>query len=114
MMSRRRRGFVAYAMPSLTSEERVLERRQLSWGNSIISSRYFWNFVLAHCVGVGVDELDQEKLSPLLRLKYRAISDGWNSETAWNQNPVRSMEISSFTSERNSLIEKIHVILFKI
>jgi type I restriction enzyme, R subunit len=26
-------------------------------------------------VGVGVDELDQEKLSPLLRLKYGAIPD---------------------------------------
>lgn len=28
------------------------------------------DFVLAHYVGVGVDELDQEKLTPLLRLKY--------------------------------------------
>jgi len=26
--------------------------------------------VLAHYVSVGVDELDQEKLNPLLRLKY--------------------------------------------
>ena len=30
----------------------------------------------AHYVGVGVDELDQEKLTPLLRLKYRnSIAD---------------------------------------
>jgi type I restriction enzyme R subunit len=27
-------------------------------------------FVLAHYVNVGVDELDQEKLTPLLRLMY--------------------------------------------
>jgi len=30
----------------------------------------FLDFVLAHYVGVGVDELAQEKLTPLLRLKY--------------------------------------------
>ena len=36
----------------------------------------FLDFVLAHYVGVGVDELDQEKLTPLLRLKYsNSISD---------------------------------------
>ena len=28
-------------------------------------------FVLAHYVSEGVEELDQEKLKPLLRLKYR-------------------------------------------
>jgi type I restriction enzyme R subunit len=33
-------------------------------------------FVLAHYVGVGVAELDQEKLTPLLRLKYsNSIAD---------------------------------------
>jgi type I restriction enzyme R subunit len=36
----------------------------------------FLEFVLAHYVGVGVDELDQEKLTPLLRLKYAdSLSD---------------------------------------
>jgi type I restriction enzyme R subunit len=30
----------------------------------------FLDFVLAHYVTVGVDELDQDKLTPLLRLKY--------------------------------------------
>jgi type I restriction enzyme R subunit len=36
----------------------------------------FLDFVLAHYVGIGVDELDQEKLTPLLRLKYsNSISD---------------------------------------
>ena len=36
----------------------------------------FLDFVLAHYIGVGVDELDQEKLTPLLRLKYlNSISD---------------------------------------
>ena len=36
----------------------------------------FHDFVLSHYVSVGVEELDQEKLTPLLRLKYNnAIID---------------------------------------
>ena len=36
----------------------------------------FLDFVLSHYVSVGVEELDQEKLTPLLRLKYNnAIAD---------------------------------------
>jgi len=48
----------------------------------VISTRFnnkqqaFLDFVLSHCVRVGVEELDQEKLTPLLRLKYHnSISD---------------------------------------
>lgn len=32
--------------------------------------RAFLDFVLQHYVSVGVEELDQDKLTPLLRLKY--------------------------------------------
>ena len=36
----------------------------------------FLDFVLQHYVSVGVEELDPEKLSPLLKLKYdNSISD---------------------------------------
>lgn len=35
--------------------------------------RVFLNFVLSHYVNVGVEELDQAKLNPLLRLKYKVI-----------------------------------------
>ena len=37
--------------------------------------RTFLEFVLQHYVSVGVEELDQQKLTPLLRLKYGAIQD---------------------------------------
>ncbi len=38
--------------------------------------RVFLDFVLSHYVNEGVGELDQAKLTPLLRLKYHdAISD---------------------------------------
>jgi type I restriction enzyme R subunit len=33
------------------------------------------DFVLAQYVEVGVQELDREKLSPLLKLKYHALAD---------------------------------------
>ena len=36
----------------------------------------FLDFVLSHYVNVGVEELDQDKLTPLLRLKYHdSIAD---------------------------------------
>lgn len=34
-----------------------------------------WGVVLSHYISVGVEELDQQKLTPLLRLKYGAIQD---------------------------------------
>jgi hypothetical protein len=37
---------------------------------SAINSERFLDFALSHYVNVGIDELDQEKLTPLLRLKY--------------------------------------------
>ncbi|MEO5763882.1 MAG: type I restriction-modification enzyme R subunit C-terminal domain-containing protein, partial [Casimicrobiaceae bacterium] len=42
--------------------------------------RVFLDFVLQHYVSVGVEELDQDKLTPLLRLRYHdsltdAVSD---------------------------------------
>jgi len=38
----------------------------------------FLDFVLSHYVSVGVEELDQEKLTPLLRLKYHdSIAMPW-------------------------------------
>jgi type I restriction enzyme, R subunit len=67
---------VAYAMPPLTREERAANAK------IVISSRFntkqqiFLDFVLSHYVSIGVDELDQEKLTPLLRLKYHnSIAD---------------------------------------
>ena len=39
--------------------------------------RAFVDFVLAQYVDQGVDELDQEKLSPLLRLRYKALNDAF-------------------------------------
>jgi type I restriction enzyme R subunit len=68
-------GYVAYALPPLTREERAA-RAKVAITTRFNSKQAFLEFVLAHYVGVGVDELDQDKLTPLLRLKYaNSISD---------------------------------------
>src|SRR5260370_421984 len=69
-------AYVAYALPPLTREERA-GRAKVAIGRHFTSKQQaFLDFVLAHYVGVGVDELDQEQLTPLLPLKYfNSISD---------------------------------------
>jgi hypothetical protein len=66
----------AYALPTLTREERA-DRAKVAISAPFNSKQQaFLNSVLAHYLGAGVDELDQEKLTPLLRLKYlNSISD---------------------------------------
>jgi type I restriction enzyme R subunit len=67
---------VAYAMPPLTREERAGKARTLITQHFNNKLQLFLDFVLAHYVNIGVEELDQAKLNPLLRLKYRdSISD---------------------------------------
>jgi type I restriction enzyme R subunit len=68
-------AYIAYALPPLTREERVT-RAQLAMGGQFNNKQQaFLDFVLVQYVKVGVEELDRDKLSPLLTLKYHAISD---------------------------------------
>jgi len=73
-------AYVAYAMPPQTREERATRAKVIIDTRFNSKQRVFLDFVLSHYVNVGVDELDQEKLKPLLRLKYHnsiadAVSD---------------------------------------
>ncbi|HSL03968.1 MAG TPA: DEAD/DEAH box helicase family protein, partial [Nitrospiraceae bacterium] len=67
---------VAYALPPLTRQERA-EKAKVEISTHFNSKQQvFLDFVLAQYVKVGVEELAQDKLSPLLKLKYHdAISD---------------------------------------
>jgi type I restriction enzyme, R subunit len=66
---------VAYALPPITREERAgIARREIP-RHFTEKQQFFLDFVLAQYVKVGVEELAQEKLTPLLRLKYHAIAD---------------------------------------
>jgi type I restriction enzyme R subunit len=67
---------VAYALPTLSREERATRARVEIRARFNDKQQAFLDFVLAHYVSVGVEELAQEKLTPLLRLKYHnAIAD---------------------------------------
>jgi type I restriction enzyme R subunit len=67
---------VAYALPTLTREERAAKAKIEIGTHFNGKQQVFLAFVLSHYVRVGVEELDQEKLRPLLLLKYHnAIAD---------------------------------------
>jgi type I restriction enzyme, R subunit len=69
-------AYVAYALPPLTREERAARAKAAIKGQVSNKQQAFLEFVLGHYVGSGVDELDTEKLGPLLRLKYgHSITD---------------------------------------
>jgi type I restriction enzyme R subunit len=67
---------VAYALPTLTREERAAHAKVEINSHFNSKQQAFLDFVLSHYVKEGVQELDQEKLMPLLRLKYHdSIAD---------------------------------------
>jgi type I restriction enzyme, R subunit len=67
---------VAYALPTLTRAERAAHAKAVIDGTFGAKQKAFLDFVLSHYVSEGVQELDQEKLTPLLRLKYQdSIAD---------------------------------------
>jgi len=67
---------VAYALPTLTREERADQARAEIRTRFGSRQQAFLDFVLSQYIRVGVEELDQDKLSPLLKLKYNnALAD---------------------------------------
>ncbi|MGE0682488.1 MAG: EcoAI/FtnUII family type I restriction enzme subunit R [Candidatus Binatia bacterium] len=67
---------VAYALPPLTREERAAKAKVVLSTYFNTKQQVFLDFVLSHYVREGVQELDKEKLTPLLRLRYHdSIAD---------------------------------------
>ena len=67
---------VAYAVAPVTRDVRAAQARVYINTRFSAKQQAFLDFVLQHYVTVGVEELDPEKLTPLLRLKYRdSIAD---------------------------------------
>jgi type I restriction enzyme, R subunit len=67
---------VAYALPPVTRAERAAKAKVDINATFNRKQQAFLDFVLSHYVSVGVEELDQDKLTPLLRLKYHnSIAD---------------------------------------
>jgi type I restriction enzyme R subunit len=67
---------VAYALSPVTREVRAANAKVYINTRFSAKQQVFLDFVLSHYASVGVQELDQEKLTPLLRLKYHnSIAD---------------------------------------
>ncbi|MEO7917652.1 MAG: DEAD/DEAH box helicase family protein [Dokdonella sp.] len=69
-------AYVAYARAPIAREQRAItakSRISITYQNN--RQLAFLDFVLGHYVDEGVDELDIDKLTPLLKLKYHAVAD---------------------------------------
>ena len=67
-------AYIAFHSKIIERSERA-ERAKFHLGNYNPKQQAFLDFVLMQYVKEGVDELDEEKLSKLLTLKYHSISD---------------------------------------
>jgi len=70
-------AYVAFATQPRTRAQRADAAKAAAAPGLSDKQQAFVDFVLAQYVQQGVDELDQDKLSPLLRLKYRALPDAF-------------------------------------
>lgn len=61
---------VAYALPPVTREVRADHARVHINSQFTAKQQVFLDFVLSHYVDIGVEELNQDKLKPLLLIKY--------------------------------------------
>ncbi len=67
---------VAYALPPLTREQRASKAKVEISTHFNSKHQVFLDFVLSHYISVGVEELEQAKLTPLLKLRYHdSIND---------------------------------------
>ena len=72
-------AYIRYSTPTLTREERANRARVFINSAFEVKQRSFLEFVLSHYVSVGVEELEQQKLAPLLKLKYGAMKDAMDN-----------------------------------
>jgi type I restriction enzyme R subunit len=68
-------AYIAFALAPITRSERVETRKGNIFAKYDGKLQAFLDFVLAQYVQQGVEELDQEKLTSLLVLKYHSVPD---------------------------------------
>jgi type I restriction enzyme R subunit len=68
-------AYIAFALPRITRQERADRARPSIHATFGEKQQAFLDFVLSHYVAEGFEELDQDKLAPLLQLRYDAVSD---------------------------------------
>ena len=67
--------YVSFAAKPITREKRVINARSNILAFLNHEQKEFVEFVLDKYIESGVEELAEEKLSPLLKLKYKALED---------------------------------------
>ena len=67
--------YVSYAIQPITREVRVAKAQSNIFSALSNEQKQFVEFVLSKYIETGVEELDQEKLPDLLKLKYHALDD---------------------------------------
>jgi type I restriction enzyme R subunit len=67
--------YLSFAITPMTREARVAEAQSNIFALLDNKQKEFLDFVLAKYIEVGVEELAEDKLPELLKLKYRSISD---------------------------------------
>ena len=67
--------YISFAIIPISREERVAKAQFDIFKSLDINQKEFLEFVLAKYVETGIEELDQEKLPDLLKIKYSAIAD---------------------------------------
>jgi type I restriction enzyme R subunit len=68
-------GYIAFALPRITRKERADQARPSIHAGFGEKQRAFLDFVLSQYVAQGFEELDRDRLAPLLDLRYGALSD---------------------------------------
>ncbi len=68
-------AYIAYALPPISRRERVEMCKASIWINYDFKKREFLEFVLNQYINQGVGELDDERLTDLIDLKYHTIHD---------------------------------------
>ena len=67
--------YISYAIKPISREERVAKTQLNIFKSLENNQKEFLEFVLSKYIEIGIEELDQEKLPTLLKIKYQSIND---------------------------------------
>ena len=70
-------AYIALALPRITRQERADRARPSIHASFGEKQRAFLDFVLSQYIAEGYENLDQDKLAPLLALRYNSLSDAF-------------------------------------
>ncbi len=84
--------YISFAIKPISREERVARAQSHIFKSLDNNQKEFLEFVLSKYVEIGIEELGQEKLPDLLKIKYFAINDA--TELLGGVNRIRATFIN--------------------